>query len=101
MKSLFEQNGGTYRKQGDYLIPNLTLWESDENSIGIYGQRYLNYLQEQRKLTYINLLTSGKLDVCLADIDNQALNLDNQIRLLGDFSHKTPLDGMNIHKLLY
>lgn len=72
MKSLFEQNGGTYRKQGDYLIPNLTLLESDENSIGIYGQRYLNYLQEHRKLTYINLLTSGKLNAYLADIDNQA-----------------------------
>ena len=72
MKSLFEQNGGTYRKQGDYLIPNLTLLESDENSIGIYSQRYLNYLQEHRKLTYINLLTSGKLNAYLADIDNQA-----------------------------
>lgn len=72
MKSLFEQNGGTYRKQGDYLIPNLTLLESDENSIGIYSQRYLNYLQEHRKLTYINLLTSGKLNEYLADIDKQA-----------------------------
>ena len=72
MKSLFEQNDGTYRKQGDYLIPYLTLLESDENSIGIYSQRYLNYLQEHRKLTYINLLTSGKLNAYLADIDNQA-----------------------------
>lgn len=72
MKSLFEQNDGTYRKQGDYLIPYLTLLESDENSIGIYGQRHLNYLQEHRKLTYINLLTSGKLNAYLADIDNQA-----------------------------
>ena len=72
MKSLFEQNDGTYRKQGDYLIPYLTLLESDENSIGVCGQRHLNYLQEHRKLTYINLLTSGKLNAYLADIDNQA-----------------------------
>lgn len=72
MKSLFEQNDGTYRKQGDYLIHYLTLLESDENSIGVYGQRHLNYLQEHRKLTYINLLTSGKLNAYLADIDNQA-----------------------------
>ena len=72
MKSLFEQNDGTYRKQGDYLIPYLTLLESDENSIGVYGQRHLNYLQEHRKLTYINLLTSGKLNEYLADIDKQA-----------------------------
>lgn len=71
MKSLFEQNDGTYRKQGDYLIPYLTLLESDENSIGVYGQRHLNYLQEHRKLTYINLLTSGKLNAYLADNDNQ------------------------------
>lgn len=46
MKSLFEQNGGTYQKQGDYLIPNLTLLESEENNIGVYGQRHLRYLQE-------------------------------------------------------
>ena len=72
MKSLFEQNDGTYRKQGDYLIPYLTLLESDENSIGVYGQRHLNYLQEHRKLTYIHLLTSGKLNEYLADIDKQA-----------------------------
>lgn len=72
MKSLFEQNGGTYQKQGDYLIPNLTLLESEENNIGVYGQRHLRYLQEYRRLIYINLLTSGKLNVYLVDIDNQA-----------------------------
>ena len=72
MKSLFEQNGGTYRKQGDYFIPNLTLSESEETNIGVYGQRHLRYLQEHRKLTYINLLTSGKLNEYLVDIDKQA-----------------------------
>lgn len=72
MKSLFEQNGGTYQKQGDYLIPNLTLLESEENNIGVYGQRHLRYLQEHRRLIYINLLTSGKLNAYLVDIDNQA-----------------------------
>ena len=72
MKSLFEQNGGTYQKQGDYLIPNLTLLESEENNIGVYGQRHLRYLQEYRRLIYINLLTSGKLNAYLVAIDNQA-----------------------------
>lgn len=72
MKSLFEQNGGTYQKQGDYLIPNLTLLESEENNIGVYGQRHLRYLQKHRRLIYINLLTSGKLNTYLVDIDNQA-----------------------------
>lgn len=72
MKSLFVHNGGTYCKQGDYLIPNLTLPKSKENDIGIYGQQHLRYLQEYRKLTYINLLTSGMLNEYLSEIDKQA-----------------------------
>ncbi len=43
MKSLFEQYGGTYRKQSDYLIPNLTFPKSEENAISIYGQRHFNF----------------------------------------------------------
>ena len=72
MTSLFEQLGGIYSKQSDYLIPNLALPKSKENDIGIYGQRHLKYLQKYRKLTYINLLTSGKLDEYLSEIDKQA-----------------------------
>ena len=72
MKSLFEHNGGTYCKHGDYLIPTLTLPKSEENNIGIYGQQHLRYLQGYCKLTYINLLTSGKLDKYLSEIDKQA-----------------------------
>lgn len=72
MKSLFKQNGGTYRKQSDYLIPNLTFPKSEENAIGIYGQRHLNFLQEHRRLTYINLLTRGELNEYLFKIDKQA-----------------------------
>ena len=72
MKSLFEQFGGTYHNESDYLIPNLTLPKSEENNIGIYGQHHLKYLQEYRKLTYINLLTSGVLNEYLSKIDNQA-----------------------------
>lgn len=72
MKSLYEQFGGTYCKQRDYLIPNLTLPKSEGNHIGICGQRHLRYLQEYRRLTYINLLTSGELDEYLSEIDKQA-----------------------------
>lgn len=72
MKSLFEHNGGTYCKQGDYLIPILILSTKEENDIGIYGKRHLRYLQEYQKLTYINLLTNGNLYKHLAIIDNQA-----------------------------
>lgn len=72
MKSLFEQLGGTYSKQSDYLIPNLTLPKSEENHIGFYRQQHLKYLQEYRRLTYINLLTSGELDKYLSEIDKYA-----------------------------
>lgn len=72
MKSLFEQYGGTYRKQSDYLIPNLTFPKSEENAISIYGQRHFNFLQEHRRLTYINSLTRGDLIEYLFKIDKQA-----------------------------
>lgn len=72
MKSLYEQFGSTYCKQGDYLIPNLALPKSKENDIGIYGQRHLKFLQEHRRLTYINLLITGKLNEYLYEIDKQA-----------------------------
>ena len=72
MKSLFEQFGGTYHNESDYLIPNLTLPKSEENDVGIYGQQHLRYLQEYLKLTYINLLTNGVLNEYLSEIDNQA-----------------------------
>lgn len=72
MKSLFEQLGGTYSKQKDYIIPNLELSKSKEKDIGIYGQRHLKFLQEHHKLIYINLLTNGTLDEYLFEIDKQA-----------------------------
>ena len=53
MKSLFEQFGGAYHKESNYLIPNLTLSASEEMDIGIYGQQHLQYLQKYRRLTYI------------------------------------------------
>lgn len=71
MKSLFEQLSGTYSTQNDYLIPNLTLPKNEKNDISIYGQQHLRYLKEYRKLIYINLLTSGKLDEYLYEIDKQ------------------------------
>ena len=69
MKSLFEQNGGTYRTDGDYRIPNLTLPNEPEHHIGIWGQRRLGYLKKHRKGFYSVLLTSGKLNEHLHEID--------------------------------
>ena len=70
--SLFEQLGGTYRKESDYLMPCLTVPAEEEQPIGTWGQRHLDYLKQYRKVTYTNLLTSGKLNTYLADIDRQA-----------------------------
>ncbi|HIU35971.1 MAG TPA: TnpV protein, partial [Candidatus Fimenecus excrementigallinarum] len=71
-KSLFEQTGGTYRQVGDYLLPNLTLSEEEQKPIGIWGQRHARHLKQHHKILYYNLLTSGKLNAHLAEIDRQA-----------------------------
>lgn len=71
-KSLFEQMGGTYTQQGDYILPNLTLPTKEKQPIGIWGQRHARYLKQNHKVLYCNLLTSGKLNGYLADIDEQA-----------------------------
>ena len=68
MKSIFEQLGGTYHEKNGYLIPDLRLPAEEEQAIGIWGQRHLDYLKQYRKVIYINLLTSGKLNTYLADI---------------------------------
>lgn len=75
MKSLFEQMGGTYTLQGDYYLPNLTLPAEENKTIGIWGHRHLRYLKQHRKILYTNLLTSGRLNNYLADIDRQAEEL--------------------------
>ncbi len=59
-KSLFEELGGRYERQGDYLIPCLTVPAEEEQPIGIWGQRHLDYLKQYRKVTYTNLLTIGR-----------------------------------------
>ena len=71
-KSLFEQLGGTYHEENGYFIPDLRLPTEEEQPIGTWGQRHLDYLKQYRKVTYTNLLTSGKLNAYLADIDRQA-----------------------------
>lgn len=79
-KTVFEEMGGTYVRQGDYLIPCLTLPAEKEQSLGLFGQRHLRYLKEYHRLTYTNLLTSGKLNAYLADIDKQAQGITEQLK---------------------
>lgn len=71
-KSIFEQLGGAYEQQDDYLLPCLTVPAENEQSIGVWGQRHLRYLEEYRRATYITLLTSGRLNSYLADVDRKA-----------------------------
>ena len=71
-KTIFEEMGGTYIRQGDYLIPCLTLPEEEQRFIGVWGQRHLRYLKEHKRTVYITLLTSGKLNSYLADLEEQA-----------------------------
>lgn len=67
-----EKNGLWYALQGDYYLPCLRLSEEETVHIGIWGQRHRRYLKSHRKALYTSLLTSGKLDSYLADIDRQA-----------------------------
>lgn len=72
-KTIFEEMGGTYVRQGDYNFPCLSLpAEKESKSVGVWRQRHLRYLKQYRKVLYTNLLTSGKLNSYLADIDEQA-----------------------------
>ena len=76
-KSAFERMNGTYRQEGDYFLPNLAVPESVP--IGIWGQRRRHYLREHRKALYNALLLSGKLDIHLADTNQQAEDVFSQL----------------------
>ena len=73
MKSFFEEMGGTYRQEGDYLIPNLSLPDDGNYEIGKYGHLRLAYLKEHRKILYTNYLMEGTLSKHLSEI-NQVCN---------------------------
>ena len=74
MKSVFEEMGGTYRQEGDYLLPNLALPpDAAEYHIGKYGRIRKRYLKEHRPILFTNLLLSGKLDQHLAEIDQSCI----------------------------
>ena len=75
MKSLFEQLGGTYTRQGDYCLPDVCLPPEEERPIGVYGQRRRVYLKKHHRRLYYNLLTAGTLGGHLADIEEQAQEL--------------------------
>ena len=67
-----ESNGLWYELRGDYYIPCLTVPAQEEKPIGIWGQRHLRYIKQERKALYTELLTSGKLNSYLASVNVQA-----------------------------
>jgi hypothetical protein len=77
MKSLFEQFGGTYHREGDYLIPDLVAPESP--NIGIWGQRRKNYLKKSRSGIYTGLLLSGELNAHLEEADRTASEMVDRL----------------------
>ena len=74
-----EQTGIGYTLQGDYYLPDLKLPEHEDQPIGLWGQRHAIYLRQNHKVLYMNLLTSGKLNSYLADIDEQAEDMFFQL----------------------
>ena len=70
-----KKNGLWYELQGDYYIPCLKLPKEEQQPIGVWGQRHLRYIKQNSKVLYLNMLTSGKLNGYLADIDKQAENM--------------------------
>ena len=74
--TIFEKQGGTYTQVGDYMLPDLLPAEEEkESNIGVWGMRHKRYLKQNHKVCYYNLLTSGKLNSYLADIEQQAQDL--------------------------
>ena len=72
MKTLYEQLGGTYREENGRLIPEMKLPEQTNYQIGKYGQFYLDYIKNHRRGRYTTLLTEGKLNAQLHEIDLEA-----------------------------
>ena len=74
--TIFEKQGGTYTQVGDYMLPDLLPAEEEqEANIGVWEMRHKRYLKQNHKVRYYNLLTSGKLNSYLADVEQQAQDL--------------------------
>ena len=84
--TIFEKQGGTYTQVGDYMLPDLLPAEEEKANIGVWAMRHKRYLKQHHKVLYYNLLTSGKLNSYLADIEQQAQQLF--LRLVNDLAEQ-------------
>ncbi len=84
--TIFEKQGGTYTHVGDYMLPDLLPAEEEMNNIGVWAMRHKRYLKQNHKVRYYNLLTSGKLNSYLANVEQQAQ--DFFLRLVKDLAEK-------------
>ena len=85
--TIFEKQGGTYTQVGDYMLPDLLPAEEEkEANIGVWVMRHKRYLKQNHKVRYYNLLTSGKFNSYLADVEQQAQDLF--LRLVKDLAEK-------------
>ena len=76
MRTIFEQTGGSYTQVGDYQIPDLILPENEESFvISVWGKRHLRYIQQHQKVRYSHLLTTGRLNAYLHEVDERAETL--------------------------
>ena len=75
MKTLYENLGGTYHEENGHLIPNVTLPEQTDYQIGKYGRMHLDYIKQHRRGRYTTLLTEGKLNTRLHEIDLEATEM--------------------------
>lgn len=85
--TIFEKQGGTYTQVGDYMLPDLLPAEEEKKAnIGVWAMRHKRYLKQNHKVRYYNLLTSGKLNSYLVDIEQQAEEMF--FRLVKDLAEK-------------
>lgn len=85
--TIFEKQGGTYTQVGDYMLPDLLPTEEEkEGNIGVWAMRHKRYLKQNHKVLYYNLLTSGKLNSYLVDIEQHAQDLF--LRLVKDLAEQ-------------
>lgn len=78
-EALFEQMGGTYTRQGDYLLPDLIPLAQGTRNIGVWGEQRRKYFKEHRRVLHYNLLTSGKRQPHLADVEEQTQKMFEQL----------------------